>query len=88
MSNIKGKKYRRFSESFINKLDGMKMDNEYDPYAAVKKQNIDNNELFNNEVYINTDKISKSTSAINFIVFIILLVVLAGFICLIYNYLA
>ena len=49
-------KYNRYSESFLERLDNMKSDKDYNPYEVSKRHITDENELYNETVYTETDE--------------------------------
>ena len=48
--STKKKKYKRFNEALISKIDNMPS-NDNSPYAARKRETVTNSELFDNDIY-------------------------------------
>lgn len=78
MSNDNNKKkYTRFSSAILSKIDSMPMAGEDSPYTALKKETINESELYDHDVYDTEDKDETAGGVAVFIAALVILGIIA-----------
>ena len=58
--SIKNKgSYKRYNETILDRIDGMKSDKDFDPYKAEHKHSMNNERLFGDAVYMTEEEEEK-----------------------------
>lgn len=69
----KKKRYQRYNEALISKIDSMELSaEETNPYAATKKEYVSNKELYDEELYSDPDEKEGSGNAAIFIAIVVI----------------
>lgn len=60
MGKQKFKPVNTIDSNILNRIDSIKSDKDFNPYEAQKKHTVDNNELFDHELYMTEEEIEKA----------------------------
>jgi hypothetical protein len=80
MSAKSNKKYSRYNQTLMDRVDHMEVESEYDPYKATKRHNIDNKNLFSEDAYedaVEVDPDADEGKGIVIAVVVILVIIVA-----------